>query len=266
MTVPTMRSRLVEIGNGRPPVRVYEGGDGPELLYLHGAGGLLKDDPFIAALATRFRVSAPLLPGFEDSEGGEQLIDMLDFSLHCFDVWDALGLARPLVVGHSMGGMIAAEMAAIAPNDVDRLALVCPAGIWVDDLPIPDLFTALPFELPGLLFHDPAKHAGLLSAGGNLNDPQFLTSFLVDNSRRMTTAGKILFPIPDRGLADRLYRVKARTQLIWGSSDRLIPPAYANQFAARLRSAEIVSIAEAGHMVPYEQTAQVVAAIARLHN
>ena len=266
MASTAIQSRLVEIGNGRPPVRVYEGGEGPELLYLHGAGGLLRDDPFVAALAKTFRVSAPLLPGFEDSDGGEQLIDMLDFSLHCFDVWDALGLSRPLVVGHSMGGMIAAEMAAIAPNDIDRLALICPAGIWVDELPIPDLFASLPFELPGLLFHDVAKNAHLLSAGGDLNDPQFLTSFMVQNSRRMTTAGKILFPIPDRGLAERLYRVKARTQLIWGSSDRLIPPAYAPIFAGKLRNAEIVSIAEAGHMVPYEQTEQVVAAIARLHN
>ena len=50
---------------------------------------------------SRFRVSAPLLPGFEDSEGGDELREMLDFTLHCFDVWDALGLARPLLVGHS---------------------------------------------------------------------------------------------------------------------------------------------------------------------
>ena len=261
-----LQSRLVKIGNGRPDVRVYEGGEGPELLFLHGAGGVMRNDAFLAALCMKFRVSAPLLPGFEDSEGGDELRDMLDFSLHCFDVWDALGLARPLLVGHSMGGMIAAEMAAIAPNEVDRLALICPAGIWVDELPIPDLFAALPYELPALLFHDPQKHAALLSAGGDLNDPEFLTQFIVENSRRLTTAGKILFPIPDRGLSERLYRVKARTQLIWGTSDKLIPHGYAQQFARRLQVAEAVSIAEAGHMVPYEQTEQVVAAISRLHN
>ncbi len=79
---------------------------------------------------------------------------MLDFTLHTWDVVDALGLKDPILVGHSMGGMIAAEMAAIAPNDVSRLALICPAGLWLDDHPIVDVFSTLPFEMPALLFHD----------------------------------------------------------------------------------------------------------------
>ena len=262
-----MQSRLLtSIGEGRFSVRVYEAGDGPQLLFLHGAGGLLANDPFLTALARHYHVYAPLLPGYEDSEGSDHLRDMLDFTLHAFDVWDALGLSRPVVVGHSMGGMIAAEMAAVAPNEIERLALICPAGIWSDEHPIPDLFAALPFELPPLLFHDPAKHGALLSGGGNLNDPQFLTTFLVENSRRMSTAGKILFPLPDRGVTERLYRIKARTQIIWGESDRLIAPAYAGLFAARINNAEVVQIPAAGHMVIYEQTDAVLAALARLHN
>ena len=262
-----MQSRLLtNIGGGRFSVRVYEAGEGPQLLFLHGAGGLLAEDPFVAALAKHYRVYAPLLPGYQDSDGSDHLRDMLDFTLHAFDVWDALGLSRPVVVGHSMGGMIAAEMAAVAPNEIQRLALICPAGIWSDEHPIPDLFAALPFELPALLFHDPARHGALLSGGGNFNDPQFLTQFLVENSRRLSTAGKILFPIPDRGVAERLYRVKARTQIIWGESDRLIAPAYAHIFANLISNADVVQIAEAGHMVIYEQTDQVLAALARLHN
>ena len=68
------------------------------------------------------------------------LRDMLDFTLHSADVVAALGLKDPILVGHSMGGMIAAEMAALAPNDVTRLALIAPAGLWMDDHPIPDMF------------------------------------------------------------------------------------------------------------------------------
>ncbi len=66
-----MDSRLIEVGHPetRSSVRVYEGGDGPELLFLHGAGGLFSDDPFLESLANHYRVYAPLLPGFEDSEG-----------------------------------------------------------------------------------------------------------------------------------------------------------------------------------------------------
>jgi pimeloyl-ACP methyl ester carboxylesterase len=260
-----MKSRLIDVA-GRHQVRVYEGGSGPELLFMHGAGGLLANDPFVARLEQRYRVSVPLLPGFEDSDSVYPLRTMLDFTLFGFDVWEALGLDDPIVVGHSMGGMIAAEMAALSNTAVKRLALIGSAGLWIDEHPIEDLFAKLPFELPELLFHDPAKFGAMLSAGGNFNDPEFLTTFLVDNARRMGTAGKILFPIPDRGLAERLYRIRARTQVIWGASDRLIPPIYGQRFADEIRGATLSTIPDAGHMVPYEQTDAVLASIAKLHN
>ena len=265
----TMESRVVDV---RGPeditfrIRVHQAGNGPDLLFLHGAGGLLQDDPFLAALAQRYRVHAPLLPGYGDSEGAEHLRDMLDVTLHAFDVWRTLGLERPLVVGHSMGGMIAAEMAAIAPDAVERLALICPAGLWLDSHPVADIFAALPFELPGLLFHDPAKNGHLLSAGGDLNDPEFLTDFLVGNARRLGMAGKLLFPIPDRGLGKRLYRIRARTAVIWGDGDRLIDPVYADEFVRRIPGASLRRVPAAGHMVQYEQPDAVLAAIASLHN
>ncbi|MEZ5560461.1 MAG: alpha/beta hydrolase [Pseudomonadales bacterium] len=264
-----MESRLIDVAgpNGiTSRVRVYQGGKGPDLLFQHGAGGLMPDDPFLERLSQHYRVTAPLLPGYEDSEGGDHLRTMLDFTLHAADVRKALGLERALIVGHSMGGMIAAEMAAIAPDSIDRLVLICPAGLWMDEKPVTDLFAALPFELPGLLFHDPEKHGDLLSAGGDLNDPEFLTDFLVGNARRLGTAGKLLFPIPDRGLGDRLYRISARTRILWGTSDRLIDPAYGKRFAEAIPNAELITIGEAGHMLPYEQTDQVLSAIQALHN
>lgn len=257
-------SRMIDVAGGRAKVQVYEGGEGTPLLYLHGAGGLFPNDPFVAALARHYRVYAPLLPGYGDSEGADRLRDMLDVTLHCYDVVDALKLSRPLVMGHSMGGMIAAEMAAIAPNDYSRLALICPAGLWLDDHPIPDLFAMLPYEMPEYLFHDVEAGTKLMTAGVALDDPEWLKGFLVMNARQMGMAGKILFPIPERGLSQRLYRIKAKTVLIWGDSDKLIPPAYAHAFKKAIRGAELVSIAEASHMVTMEKTDQVVAAIAKL--
>jgi pimeloyl-ACP methyl ester carboxylesterase len=263
-----MESYLIEVGarERRCNVRVYEGGSGPQLLFLHSAGGLLPDDPFLARLTEHYHVYAPLIPGYEDSEGSEHLRDMLDFTLHLYDVWSALELNDPMVVGHSMGGMIAAEMAAVAPNEIDKLVLLCPAGLWRDDQPVEDLFTALPFELPGLLLHDPEKNGALLSAGGDFDDPEFLTDFMVGNARRLGTAGKLLFPVPDRGLRDRLYRVTARTCVIWGESDRLIPPVYGDDFVAEIPNATLHRIPEAGHMVQYEQTDAVLALVQALHN
>ncbi len=261
---PTIR--MVELGQGRAPVEVWQAGQGTPLVFLHGAGGLMPDDRFFQALAGQFHVHAPLLPGYGGSEGEDELKDMLDTTLHTGDVIDALGLTGAALVGHSMGGMIAAELAALAPNDVSRLALIAPAGLWLDDHPVEDLFAKLPFELPELLFHDVALGESLLTAGLDLEDPAFLSEFLIGNARRLGMAGKLLFPIPDRGLSRRLHRIKARTLILWGVSDRLISPVYGDAFAAAIPNSELEIVAEAGHLVTMEKPGRVVDAIATLVN
>ncbi len=255
---------LKTVATPHVPVRYLEGGSGQPLVFLHGAGGVTADDPFLAKLAESFHVHAPMLPGYGDSEECHELRDMLDITLHYWDVVEALGLKDPILVGHSMGGMIAAEMAAIAPHDVTRLGLICPAGLWLDDHPIVDMFSTLPYEMPALLFHDAVAGAAMLTAGRNVEDPGFLQTYLVQNARQLGMAGRILFPIPDRGLAQRMYRIKAKTILVWGDSDRLIPPVYAQEFKHRITGAQLVSIPEAGHMVALEKTKETVAAIQRL--
>jgi len=255
---------LKTIQTERVPVRYYEGGAGPPLVFLHGAGGLEMDLSFLDALGQKFHVYAPLVPGYGDSEECGELRDMLDFTLHTWDVVERLGLKDPILAGFSMGGMIASEMAAIAPNDVSRLALIAPAGLWMDEHPIPDFFAMLPYQLPAYLFFDPEAGAKLMSAGTNMSDPKFLQAFLVQNARQLGAAGKILFPIPERGLASRLYRIKAKTMLIWGEGDKLVPPVYAQAFQRGIAGAEVVMIPQAGHVVPFEKPAEVIGAIARL--
>ena len=242
-------------------VRVYEAGSGPDLVFLHGAGGLLENDPFIEALSREYHVFAPILPGYQDSEGEENLNDMLSVTLHTLDVIENLGITDPLLVGHSMGGMIAAEMAATAPNDISKLVLISPAGIWKDENPLPDLFATLPFELPGLLFKREDLGNKLLASGMDFNDPEFLIEFLVGNAKRLGMAGKLLFPIPDRGLRKRLYRIKCPTILIWGDADRMIPPDYADEFLDRISNATLKIVEDAGHMVMYEDSSAVIKAI-----
>jgi pimeloyl-ACP methyl ester carboxylesterase len=258
----TMPLKIVQTHH--TPVHYLEAGSGPPLVYLHGAGGMTAEDPLLAALARRYHVFAPYLPGYGPSDECHSLRDMLDFTLHGWDVVQALGLKDPVLVGHSMGGMIAAEMAAVEPNAVSRLALICPAGLWLDDHPIPDMFATLPFEMPQLLFHDAEQGRAMLTSGMAVDDPAFLQAYLVTNARQLGMAGRILFPIPERGLSQRLYRIKADTALIWGDSDRLIPPVYAHAFKQKLERCQLTSIPEAGHMVGWEKTAEVVAAIARL--
>ena len=242
--------------------RVLEGGSGAPLVFFHSAGGLLRDNPFLEQLAQSFHVFAPEWPGYGESSGEELLEDMLDFALHGWDLVDALGVRRPHVVGHSMGGMIAAEMACLAPRDLGKLVLAAPAGLWLDEHPIPDIFAMLPFELAEALFHDPQQGQALLTGGADLSDMEALKDFYVASQRRLAMAGKILFPIPNRRLSKRLYRLAAETLLLWGASDRLIVPAYAARWKALVPSARIETITGAGHMLPYEQPAAFSKAVA----
>jgi pimeloyl-ACP methyl ester carboxylesterase len=233
--------------------RVLEGGGGAPLVFFHSAGGLLHDTAFLDRLAQTHHVFAPEWPGYGESTGEELLEDMLDFALHGWDVIDALGLRRPHLVGHSMGGMIAAEMACLAPRDLGKLVLVAPAGIWLDEHPIPDIFAMLPFEIATALFHDPQRGQALLTGGADLSDMEALKEFYLASQRRLAMAGKILFPIPNRRLSKRLYRLSAETLLVWGASDRLIVPAYAKRWQALIPHARLETIEGAGHMLPYEQ-------------
>lgn len=240
---------------------VQEAGSGAPLVYFHGAGGLLPQEPLLERLAQRYHVYAPVWPGYGPEPTEDLVEDMLDFALHGWDVIDALGVDRPAVVAHSMGGMIAAEMAVLNPAGIGKLALIAPAGLWLDSHPIPDIFAMLPFELPGYLFADPAAGAAMLTGGASFADNEALKAFMVGNARRLGTAGKILFPIPNRRLSKRLYRLSTPTQVIWGEQDRLIVPAYADEWQRLVPHAQLVRVKDAGHMAPYEQSAAVAEAL-----
>ena len=255
-----MKAQLVETKRGTR-CRVFEAGGGAPLVYLHGAGGLLGDNPFLDQLAQRYHVFAPEWPGYGESTGEDLLDDMLDFTLHGWDLVDALGLRQPHLIGHSMGGMIAAEMACLCPREVGKLTLVAPAGLWLDAHPIPDIFAMLPFQIAEALFVDPQAGQQLMTGGADLSDMKALETFYLTSQRRLTMAGKILFPIPNRRLSKRLYRLTAPTLLVWGAGDRLIVPAYAEQWRTLIPGAKLETISGAGHILPYEQPEAFVRAV-----
>ena len=97
---------LRKIKTRHTEAHLLEGGSGPHLLFLHGAGGITAEDPFLNALASKFHVYAPFLPGYGESEECGEIRDMLDVTLFEWDIAEALGLSKPILVGHSMGGMI----------------------------------------------------------------------------------------------------------------------------------------------------------------
>ncbi len=114
-----------------------------------------------------------------------------------------------------------------------------------------------------MLFHDAAAGTALMAGGLDFNDTEAIKTFLIANSRRLGTAGKVLFPIPNRRLAKRLYRITSPTLLVWGDDDRYVPSAYADAWQGAIEGASLEVIPGAGHMSPYEQPADVAAVIGR---
>jgi pimeloyl-ACP methyl ester carboxylesterase len=244
--------------DGKFSVELHQfGSSGDPLLFLHGAGGLTGVDPFLEDLSKDFKVIAPHFPGYGESTGNEHIDDVLDAALFYHQLMDELGIDSANVVGHSMGGMLAAEMAALCNHRVKKLVLVAPAGFWLDAHPIPDFFAADLTEIGGLLFHDPNSPVARMFTAIP-EDLKALEAMYVERVKRLATAGKFLWPLPDRGLKKRAHRIKSPTLVVWGESDKLIPPVYANEFTSRIKGARTAIIKQAGHMPMYEQQAEFV--------
>jgi pimeloyl-ACP methyl ester carboxylesterase len=172
---------------------------------------------------------------------------------------EALQLDRPYVVGESMGGWIAAEMAALRPDKIGRLALVAPLGLWRDEAPIADMFGVMAHEMVPFLFRDlncPAAQTmlGLSSLISDKDDrSQEQIEMLIGRARGARTAAKFLFPIPENGLERRLWRISAPTLIVWGADDRFAAPSYADIFAQRIRGAHLEKIPSVGHLIALER-------------
>ena len=234
----------LELRGGDFQAEVLQGGSGPPLLYLHGAIGQKGWAPFLERLSRQFTVYAPYMPGYGNSGGLEHLEDLHDLIIYHFALLDALDVPRSHVVGHFLGGMIAAEMAAMAPGVVDRLALASPAGLWRDEEPVADL---LALNADELLERLTAMPDGTDSLDG-LRD-----MLSRDRMQDIAAAGKFLWPIPDRGLKRRAYRIKSPTLILWGGEDRINPPSYAADFQSLITGSRTATLLNAGHLLMLEQ-------------
>src|SRR5438132_1302883 len=164
---------------------------------------------------------------------------------------------------------LAAEMAAVRPRDIGRLALAAPVGLWRDEAPVVDMFGMMPHELVPYLFHDqscPAAQAlqavtTLFSEKDDRTQEQ--VEFLISLVRGFRSAAKFLFPIPEHGLEKRLPRIKAPTLVVWGTEDRFVQPLYARIFGEKIPGARVHMIENAGHLVGLERPAPYAEAVAR---
>ncbi len=242
--------------------QLLRGGAGRTIVWLHGLTGVDEHDPFLDALARRAEVIAPVMPGFADLGELAEIDDIHDLALAYDDLLAAIGRPDALLAGHGFGAMMAAEIAAHMARRGGRLALIAPMGLWDGERPVADLF-ALPGALLGdALWADQAARAAWEDAHRVPEEQPAAGEAMIAAAQANTSVAKFVWPIPDKGLRKRLRRIACPTLLLWGSADRVVPATYADLFARRLPDSTQTIIAGAGHMLPYEQTARVVEALA----
>lgn len=232
-------------------IRVLEGGDGDPLVYLHGSDGLSGWTPELDRLAQDFKVYAPYHPGAGPSNGLEHLDELWDLVLFYEELLDAIGLQRTSLVGHSYGGMVAAELAAHCPHRIRRLALIGALGLWLDDAPVADFFILSPEEQARAMWYDPTSDVAK-AAMARPEDEQARAEADLDRTRTLAAIGKFVWPIPDRGLRKRIHRITVPTLLIWGAADGIVPPAHGEEFHRLIPGSRLLVLEQCGHMPQQE--------------
>lgn len=246
--------------------RIHEihGGAGPRLLYLHSAmGEAVWLSPHLAALAQAHEVFAPAHPGFLSSQGIDEIRDVEDLVYHYLAYLDAKGWDSVPLVGVSLGGWIAAELAARYPERVSKLVLVSSVGIWIPERPIADIFAIdgrAPEKLRALLFHDTASPVAQM-VGGELSS--LPDEVVVNFMNAMAATAKVGWNplLHDPRLEALLPRITAQTLVLWGAEDRVVPLEYGERFAKRIPGARLEVVHGCGHMLPLEKPQEFVQAV-----
>ena len=231
-------------------LELFEAGNGPPILFLHGAGGFAPEHPYVEPLSARHRLIAPSHPGFGNSSLPEWIDAVDDIAYIHLELLDRIGLDQVDVIGCSIGGWVAAELATKIPKAVRRLVLVGPVGVKtgpVDRLDVPDIFALPQSTLEKLLFHDPER---MRMDPARLTDEQLAVSV----RNRETLALLAWEPyMHNPKLPYRLHRVTAPTLFLRGESDGLVSAAYLAAYARLLPNARTETIAAAGHAPHIEQ-------------
>jgi pimeloyl-ACP methyl ester carboxylesterase len=239
LTVHGVRLEVVDRGQGRP------------ILVLHEEDGLTPYAPFLSLLWKSGRVIAPSHPGFGHSPDSPFIDTVDDLSYLYLDLLTELNLREVVVIGCSLGGWIAAEMAVKSTEHLSKLILVSPVGIKVGDREtrdIPDIFALSPDEVTRLKYHDPTRAA---VNHASLSDDE-LTVIARNREATALYGWEPYFHNPK--LRHRLYRIDIPTLLLWGASDRFVTSGYYGvAYQRAIPGAKLEIVDEAGHLPHIEQ-------------
>jgi pimeloyl-ACP methyl ester carboxylesterase len=238
-----LTDEMVSIRGGMFNVRLRHGGSGEPLVYLHGGtggsagGGSLST--FADLLAERFEMFIPTHPGWGVSTGIEHIENSIDMALYYHDFFDQMGLTSAHVVGTSLGGMFAAEIAAINGSYVRKLVLAAPAGLLRKELPY------LPPDTPPEVA---ARAAFMNPPAPPVMTPEEQAEAAKRRARATSSSGKFFSPDQDGGFEKRIHRIKAPTLLLWGAHDGLVNPQYGPVWQSLIPGSQLVIMPDAAHV------------------
>jgi pimeloyl-ACP methyl ester carboxylesterase len=226
---------------------VRDQGEGRPILLLHGGAGPASVAAYAERLAQALpaRVVTPTHPGFDGTDRHPGVATVGDLATVYATLLDELDLTGVTVVGNSVGGWIAAELALLGSPRVAGLVLVDAVGIEVPGHPVADLLGLTMPQIAQLSFHDPAAFP--------LPDPSTLPPaaqavFAGNRAALIAYAGAMADP----GLGGRLAAVDVPTLVVWGDSDRIVSPAYGRAYAAAIPGAAFALLPETGHLPTME--------------
>lgn len=232
-------------------LRFQQGGTGSPVLFLHGAAGFQGWTPFFEKLGARHRVMAPEHPGFGLSDG-QEWADSIDRLADFYVKFLSRGDHGPVhLIGSSLGGWLASEIAIRDQSLLRSLVLIAPAGFPSPDIPLPDMLSWSYEQLMRNVFANPAIAEQVLSIP--------LTEAQVDlrsrNSKAVARLGRNGFANPR--LPELLGGLEVQTTIIWGDTDRIVPVEYAPLWKQALPEAELHVLPYCGHLPHAEKLNEV---------
>jgi pimeloyl-ACP methyl ester carboxylesterase len=229
-------------------VNVMRGGKGPPLLFLHGAGGAGVWMPFMEKLSSRFEVIVPDHPGFGRSDKPEWLDDITDLAFFYLDLLEEFDLDEVHLVGHSLGGWLAAEIAIRSTERLRTLTLVSAAGLRIPGAPIGDIFLWPPEQRIRNLFVDQRF------ADARLLMP--LTEEQVDTTLKNELATADLAWNPrfhHPRVRKWIHRIDVPTLIVWGDGDKAIPARHGEEFHRLIVGSRLAVLPACGHLPQVEK-------------
>jgi pimeloyl-ACP methyl ester carboxylesterase len=237
-------------------VTVDQQGDGRPVLLLHGGGGPPSMGPLPSALSADFEVIAPVHPGFAGTPRPDWYDGIDDIALSYLQLLKHRDLRDVLVIGSSIGGWIASEMAVREHERITGTALLNAVGIKVEGIELADFFSLTPQELSAYAFHDPAAAPDPTQLPPQARDIQ------AANAATLAVYARKPY-MHDPKLRRRLALVPTPVAVIWGESDQIAPEPYGRAYAASFPDSRFEPIPQAGHLPHLEQPDQVLNAIHR---